>query len=103
MYGSYWRLLSGSMVCLLVLIVKRVNDTTETADNAFRCFMLKKSQWKRRGREESCDERYHEEKDDCEVNEPYITVISVHLCPTHFIGLSSAVICLGREPEMSPT
>ena len=35
MFGSYWELLSGSMVCFLVLIIKRVKDTTETADIAF--------------------------------------------------------------------
>jgi hypothetical protein len=35
MYGCYWGLRSGSIVCVLVLIVKRVNDNTETADNAF--------------------------------------------------------------------
>jgi hypothetical protein len=34
-FGSYWGLLSGPMVCVLVLIVKRVKDSTETADNAF--------------------------------------------------------------------
>jgi hypothetical protein len=35
MFGSYWGLLSGSMICVLVLIVRRVNDSTETAENGF--------------------------------------------------------------------
>lgn len=33
MFGSYWGLLSGSMMCVFVLIVRRVNDSTETAEN----------------------------------------------------------------------
>lgn len=65
--------------------------------------MLEKSHWKRKERVESCDEGYHEERDDCEVNESYITVITVHLCPGHVMSLSSAVVCLRREPERSPT
>jgi hypothetical protein len=35
MFGSYWGLLSGSMICVLVLIVRRVNDSTETAEKGF--------------------------------------------------------------------
>jgi hypothetical protein len=35
MFGSCWGLLSGSMICVLVLIVRRVNDSTETAEYGF--------------------------------------------------------------------
>ena len=35
MFGSYWGLISGGMVLVLIIIVKRVSDTTETADNSF--------------------------------------------------------------------
>lgn len=35
MFGSYWGLISGSMVLVLFIIVKRVSDTTETPDNSF--------------------------------------------------------------------
>jgi len=33
MFGSYWGLISGSMVLVLVIIIKRVTDTTETVEN----------------------------------------------------------------------
>jgi hypothetical protein len=35
MFGSYWGLLSGSTIFVLVLIVRRVNDSMETAENGF--------------------------------------------------------------------
>ena len=36
MFGSYWGLHSGSMLCVLVLIVSRVNDSTETGEKGFK-------------------------------------------------------------------
>ena len=35
MFGSYWGLISGSMLLVLVIIVRRVTNTTESADDAF--------------------------------------------------------------------
>ncbi|MCJ1304818.1 hypothetical protein MMC08_007631 [Hypocenomyce scalaris] len=35
MFGSYWGLISGSMLLVLVIIARRVTNNTESADDAF--------------------------------------------------------------------
>lgn len=34
MFGSYWGLISGSMILVLIIIIKRFTDSTERADDS---------------------------------------------------------------------